>query len=115
MRRGRTVAAHSSSSDPDDDDVGRTGEGIQTSGANAGVCLEPCRYVTFESMTFSSHWRSAMSLSLLRPAEPLNDLHLLRREGVAAIQAYSTREAGLNRDTKRSEPLHTQLAKHTLH
>ncbi len=105
----------SSSSDSDDDDVGRTGEGIERSGGYAGVCPEPCRYVTSESMTFSSHWRSPMSQSRLRPAKPLIGLHLLRREGVAQIQALGTRTAGLNKDTKRSESLHKQLAKHTLH
>ncbi len=103
-----------SSSDSDNEDVGRTGEGIESSGGDAEVCQEPCRYVTLESMTFSSHWSSAMSRSRLRPAEPLIDLYLLRREGVVQIQALGTCMAGLNRDAKRSESLHKQLAKHTL-
>ncbi len=124
IRTERPGAAHeairtltftkSSSSDSDDEDVGRTGEGIESSRGDAGVCLKPCRYVTLESMTFLSHWRSAMNRSRLRPAEPLIDLHLLRRKGVAPIQALGTLTAGLNKDTQRSESLHKQLAKHTL-
>ncbi len=43
----------SSSSDSDDEDVARTGEGIESSGCDAGVCQEPCSYMTLESMAFS--------------------------------------------------------------
>jgi hypothetical protein len=50
-----------------------------------GGGAEPLRNETFESMLFSSHWRSSMRRSLLRPAVPLMDLHFLRRDGVAAI------------------------------
>jgi hypothetical protein len=78
----------SSSSDLDEEDVDRTGERIESSGGYAGDCQEPCRYVTLESMpqTFLSH-RCTMIRSRLLPADPLIDLHFLRREGVAPIQA----------------------------
>jgi hypothetical protein len=74
---------------------------------------EPFRNVNFESKLFSSHLRSSMRRSLLRPAVTLIDLHFLRRDGVAAIQESGTRTSGLNTDTKSSECLHTQLPKQT--
>jgi hypothetical protein len=100
---------------------GRTGEGTRSSAAvpgssprvGRGGVAEPLRNETFESMLFSSHWRSSMRTSLLRPAVPLMDLHFLRRDGVAAIQESGTRTSGLNNDTKSSVCLHTQWPKQT--
>ncbi len=78
-----------------------------------GVVAEQCRNVTFESMLFSSHLRCSMGRSLLPPAFPLMDLHFFQRDGVAAIQESGTRTSALNKDTKSSECLHTQLPNQT--
>ena len=116
----RTSIWKSSSSDSDDVVDGRTGEGIRSSAGiqpadRMGGGAEPLRNEAFESMLFSSHWRSSMRRSLLCPADPLMDLHFLRRDCEAAIQESGTHTSGMNNDTKSSECLHTQLPKQTRH
>jgi hypothetical protein len=88
------------SSDSDHEDEGRTREGIESSGGDAGVCLQVRDLAVDDLLVALAHSYESKSLG---PGRTFDRPAPFAKEGVVAqIQALGTHTACLNKDTKRS-------------